>query len=142
MTNCTETHKLPLDGRNLDTIGSIDISCADTRSERSIYENNLTLGANDHGPKPGPMKHRPDFSRAVHTLAAMKHQEGKTNPKIPKHLRERQRTSTTIGHSLLLRQHDGVHKSGKHQQWQGWREWQEQRQLLRVVFLHDEPLRR
>ena len=37
------------------------------------------------------MKHRPNVPWAVRTLAAIKHQEGKTNPFIPRHLRERQR---------------------------------------------------
>ena len=80
---CTEDYF-----RFLDSIATVNISYAATWSARSRYENNLTLGVHDQGPKPGPMKHRLDFSRAVHTLAAIKHQEGTTNPKIPKHLRD------------------------------------------------------
>ena len=78
MTNCTEILKLQLDGRKIivDTwIATINISDTATRSERPRYDNNLTPGVNDQGPKPEPIKHRPDFSRAVHTLAAYKHQE-------------------------------------------------------------------
>ena len=48
------------------------------------------LGIND-GPLPGPTKLRPDDPRAVRTLAAIKHQEGRTNPYIPKHFQKRQR---------------------------------------------------
>ena len=132
MTNCTEILTLPLDGRRdiVDTwIATINIFDTGTRSERSRYDNNPTHGANDQGPRPGPIKHRPDFSRAVHTLAALKHQKRKTNPCIPKHLRERQRpieerylnvnrkvgVVTSIGHNILplLRQHGGVHKNDK-----------------------------
>ena len=102
--------------------------------ERSRYENNLTLGVND-GAKPGLTKHRTAFPRAVPTLAAIKQEEGKTNPYIPKHQRERQRPleereresdwnvdgkvgvamSTTIGHRRLplLRHIGGSHKNGK-----------------------------
>ena len=59
-------------------------------SERSRYENNLALGVND-GAKPGPTTCRDDFSRAVRTVGAIKDDEGRMNPYIPKHLRERQR---------------------------------------------------
>ena len=59
--------------RYLDSIATVNISFTATRSERSQCENNLTLGVSDQGPKPGPMKHRPDFSRAVRTLATIKH---------------------------------------------------------------------
>ena len=132
MTNCTEILKLPLDGRRIivDTwIARINISDTGTRSERSRYDNNLMVGVNDQRPKPGPIKHRPDFSRAVHTLAAWQHQKRKTNPYIPKHLRERQRPieerywnvnrkvgfGASIGHIILplLRQHGGVHRNDK-----------------------------
>ena len=68
----------------------------------SRYETDLTLGVND-GAKPGPTKLRPDFPRAVRTLAVTKHQEGRTNPYIPKHLRERQRPTedkSAIGTSV------------------------------------------
>ena len=74
--------------RYLDSIASINISFSATTSERSRYENNLTLGVNDQGPKPVPIEHRPDLSPALGTLAAIKHQEGKTNPYLPKHMRD------------------------------------------------------
>ena len=38
-----------------------------------------------------PTKLRPDFPRAVRTLAAVQHEEGWMNSYIPKHFRERQR---------------------------------------------------
>ena len=55
--------------RYLDSIATINISDTATRSERSRYHNYLTLGVTDEGPKPGPIKHRPDFSRAVHACS-------------------------------------------------------------------------
>ena len=67
----------------------LGLNCA-TWSERSRCENILTLGIND-GPPPGPTKLRPDFPRAVRTLAAVQHEEGWMNSYIPKHFRERQR---------------------------------------------------
>ena len=63
----------------------LDILCTATWSERSRYKNNLMLGVNDQGPKLGPVKHRPNFSRAVRTLAVKRH-EGKTNPHISQKL--------------------------------------------------------
>ena len=107
----------------------LDILYTATWSERSRYKNNLVLGVNDQGPKPGPVKHRPYFSRAVRTLAVKRH-EGKTNPHIPKNLRERQfpieerklleREWKSWGWNVnniwsqpLLRQPCGSHENGK-----------------------------
>ena len=68
----------------------LGLNCVATWSERSRCENILTLGIND-GPPPGPTKLRPDFPRAVRTVAAIQHEEGWMNSYIPKHFRERQR---------------------------------------------------
>ena len=49
MTNCTEVLKLPLDGRRAvvdiweNSISTVNNSCAATCSERSGYENTLSL---------------------------------------------------------------------------------------------------
>ena len=76
--------------RYLDSIASVDISHTATWSARSRYENNLTLGVND-GEKPRPTTRRDDFPRAFRTVGAIKDEEGRMNPYIPEHLRERQR---------------------------------------------------
>ena len=70
---------------------SIDFSYTATCKERERYENNLTLGVNGQGPRPGPMKNRGDFQQTVRQLVALKPQAEKPNPCIPKHMRFRQR---------------------------------------------------
>ena len=109
--------KLPFDGRRTtaDTWPRLRLL---TSHGRVTVENNLMLGVND-GAKPGLMKHRLDLPRAVRTLEPIKQKEEKTNPYIPKHVRERQRpledrgrlegTSTVNGPSRhhLLRQLGG-----------------------------------
>ena len=47
---------------------SINFSCRATRKERERYQNNLTLGVNGQGPKPGPMRQKPDFPQAVNRI--------------------------------------------------------------------------
>ena len=132
--------------RYLDSIASVDISKIATWSERSRYEHNFTLGVND-GAKPGPTKHRPDFPRAVRTLAAINQEEEKTNPYIPKHLRERQRpieervrlerrwnswgcdvsnnwSQASSSSATYWWQPQEWQESQERPEWQGWREWQ------------------
>ena len=69
----------------MDSIASADISYVATWSERSRYENHLTLGIND-GPPPRRTKLRSDFPRAVRTRAAIKHEERRMYLYMPKHL--------------------------------------------------------
>ena len=76
--------------RYMDYVAFVDISFAATWSERSRYENNLTIGIND-GPLPGPTRLRPNFPRAARTRAALRHELGRMNPYILKSLREWQR---------------------------------------------------
>ena len=94
--------------------------------------------------------------RAVHTLAAILHQEGKTNPYIPKHSRERQRpieeksrlerqwkswgwnrwsqssssSSTTWWQPQEYQEAQKRQEWQGQQEWQGWREWKEKVQHL------------
>ena len=89
MTRSIEIPKFPLGRRRttIDTWNQLRLLIA-IWSERSRYENHLTLGVKD-GASTGSTKHRTDFPRAVRTLAAIKQKEGKTNPYIPKHPRNR-----------------------------------------------------
>ena len=80
---------------DLDYISSIDISFVATFEELSRYENNLTLGIND-GPLPGPKTRRDDFPRAARTFAAIRNEEGRMNPHIPKYLQKRQHNCDQI----------------------------------------------
>ena len=131
--------------RYLDSISSGDISCIATWSERSGYKNNLTLGVNV-GAKPGTTKLRPDYPGAVRTLAAIKHQEGRTSPYIPKHQRERQRpiedrerlesewgswnwnvnntwSPSSSSSSTTWGQQQCWHEPPEQQEWQGQQKW-------------------
>ena len=49
--------------RYLDSISTTNISYTTARIERERCQNNLVLGVNDQGPKPGPMNNRADFSQ-------------------------------------------------------------------------------
>ena len=51
---------------------SVDFSCAASRKEREMYENNLNLGVNGQGRKFGPIKNRADFPLAAKQLIALK----------------------------------------------------------------------
>ena len=97
------------------------------RQEVSAQDmNNLTHGVNAQGPKPGPMKHRPDFSLAVHQLAALKHQEEirtRTFPHVNNHWSQYSSSSSSTW--WRPREWQESQEPQERQEWQGWQGWQE-----------------
>ena len=54
------------------SIMAIDFSNTATRKERTRYENNFALGVNGQGPKPGPMKGRAGYPRAINKVVVVR----------------------------------------------------------------------
>ena len=62
------------------------------RKERARYEKKCSLGVNGgQGPKARPTKKRADYPEAVNKVLVIRRQMENPNPKIPEHLRFRQR---------------------------------------------------
>ena len=121
MTIYTEILKLPSEGlKNMGDTGSRSCQLISHTSLKGVSVKDLRtifcVKSMVKGPQPRPMKNRPDFTQAVHQLAARKQQEGRPNPYIPKHL-----IPTTYNWSQ---------SSSSSSTWWTPQEWQEQVQEL------------